>query len=39
MNNSALYSFLHINFSAEEASSILSALRQDQMVWQIVQEW
>ena len=38
MNNSALYSFLHVNFSAEEASSVLSALRQDQMVWQSVQQ-
>jgi tetratricopeptide (TPR) repeat protein len=38
MNNSALYSYLHVNFSAEEASSILSALRQDTMVWQSVQE-
>lgn len=38
MNNSALYSFLHVNFSGEEASCILSALRQDQMVWQRVQE-
>ncbi len=38
MDNSALYSFLHVNFSAEEASCILSSLRQDQMVWQRVQE-
>lgn len=38
MNNSALYSYLHVNFSAEESSSILSALRQDTMVWQSVQE-
>ena len=38
MDNSALYSFLYINFSAEEASRILSALRQDQMVWQSVQQ-
>ena len=38
MNNSALYSYLHINFSSDEASNILSALRQDRMVWQNIQD-
>lgn len=38
MSDSVLYSYLHINFSTEEASIVLSALRQDQMVWQNVQD-
>lgn len=37
MNNSALLSFLRIKFSSEDAARILSALRQDSLIWQSLQ--
>lgn len=38
MNNSALFSFLRIKFTAEDAAITLAALRQDSLVWQSLED-